>query len=94
MFIVDATLTLIRRLLRREKVYEAHRSHAYQFASRDYGKHLPVTLAVVMINLVWLLPVALWVALMGGDGLTWTAIAYVPLVCLALRFRAGEAERM
>ncbi|WP_055003429.1 MraY family glycosyltransferase [Pseudomonas coronafaciens] len=93
-FIVDATLTLIRRLLRREKVYEAHRSHAYQFASRDYGKHLPVTLAVVMINLVWLLPVALWVALMGGDGLTWTAIAYVPLVCLALRFRAGEAERM
>jgi Fuc2NAc and GlcNAc transferase len=42
-FIVDATFTLFRRLLRGEKVYEAHRSHAYQFASRRFGKHLPVT---------------------------------------------------
>ncbi|MCF5605653.1 MraY family glycosyltransferase [Pseudomonas syringae] len=93
-FIVDATVTLFRRLLRGEKVYEAHRSHAYQFASRRYGRHLPVTLAVGLINLVWLLPVAMWVALKGGDGLTWTAIAYIPLVLLALRFRAGGAERM
>ena len=29
-FIVDATYTPIRRLLRGDKVYEAHRSHAYQ----------------------------------------------------------------
>ena len=36
-FIVDATVTLVRRLLRGEKVYEAHRSHAYQFASRRFG---------------------------------------------------------
>ncbi|KAA8714061.1 MULTISPECIES: MraY family glycosyltransferase [Pseudomonas syringae group] len=93
-FIVDATVTLGRRLLRGEKVYEAHRSHAYQFASRRYGKHLPVTLAVGLINLFWLLPVAMWVALKGGDGLIWTAIAYIPLVLLALRFSAGGAERM
>ncbi|GKS04291.1 glycosyltransferase family 4 protein [Pseudomonas syringae pv. theae] len=91
-FIVDATVTLIRRLLRGEKLYEAHRSHAYQFASRHYGSHRPVTLAVGLINLVWLLPVAMWVALGGGDGLAWTAIAYVPLILLAQRFHAGEAE--
>jgi len=29
-FIVDATVTLFRRLLRREKVWQAHRSHYYQ----------------------------------------------------------------
>lgn len=29
-FIVDATVTLVRRLLRGEKVWEAHRSHCYQ----------------------------------------------------------------
>src|SRR5690606_30192313 len=44
-FVVDATFTLLRRLLRGEKVYEAHRSHAYQYASRRFGRHLPVTLA-------------------------------------------------
>ncbi|KAA8696901.1 Glycosyl transferase, group 4 family protein [Pseudomonas caricapapayae] len=91
-FIVDATVTLVRRLLRRERLYEAHRSHAYQFASRHYGSHLPVTLTVGLINLVWLLPVAMWVALGGGAGLMWTVITYVPLIFLALRFRAGEAE--
>lgn len=60
-FIVDATLTLGRRLCRGEKVYQAHRSHAYQVASRHYGRHLPVTVAPALINLFWLLPIACWV---------------------------------
>ncbi|MDG9925356.1 MULTISPECIES: glycosyltransferase family 4 protein [unclassified Pseudomonas] len=90
-FLVDASITLLRRFVRGEKVYQAHRSHAYQHASRQYGKHLPVTLAVVAINLCWLTPLAVWVAL---DGNAWLALplAYVPLVCLALRYRAGLAE--
>ena len=92
-FIVDATVTLIRRLVRGDKVYEAHRSHAYQFASRRFGKHLPVTSAVGVINLCWLLPIALWVGRFGMDGLTGVAIAYVPLIALAIRFRAGELEK-
>lgn len=93
-FVVDATLTLLRRLLRGDKVYEAHRSHAYQFASRRFGRHLPVTLAVGAINLLWLLPVAAWVALLGGDGPTGVAIAWLPLAVLAFRFNAGALERI
>ncbi|RWU17776.1 glycosyl transferase [Pseudomonas alkylphenolica] len=91
-FVVDATFTLIRRLVRGDKVYEAHRSHAYQFASRHYGRHLPVTLAVAALNLLWLLPVALCVLLLGLDGVSGLIIAYVPLVLLAVRWRAGELE--
>ncbi|MNJ12149.1 putative undecaprenyl-phosphate N-acetylglucosaminyl 1-phosphate transferase [compost metagenome] len=91
-FIVDATLTLGRRLLRGDRVYEAHRSHAYQFASRHYGRHLPVTLAVAMINLCWLLPFAVAVACFGLDGALGTVVAYVPLLILAVRFQAGEQE--
>jgi len=92
-FIVDATFTLIRRLLRGDKVYEAHRSHGYQFASRQFGRHLPVTLAIVFINLFWLLPIALGVALLGLDGIIGVALAYLPLIFLALRFHAGELEQ-
>ena len=92
-FIVDATVTLIRRLLRGDKVYEAHRSHAYQFASRQYGRHLPVTLAVAAINLFWLLPVAACVVLWGLDGALGLVLAYVPLVMLAVKFHAGELEK-
>ncbi|WP_173177211.1 MraY family glycosyltransferase [Pseudomonas tohonis] len=91
-FIVDATYTLLRRLLRGDKVYEAHRSHAYQFASRHFGRHLPVTLGVATINLVWLLPLALWVGLGGLDGLVGLALAYVPLLGLTVKFRAGSSE--
>ena len=92
-FIVDATVTLIRRLLRGEKVYEAHRSHAYQFASRHYERHLPVTLAVAGINLFWLLPVAACVVLFGLDGAQGLVLAYFPLVLLAVKFHAGEPEK-
>ena len=91
-FIVDATFTLVRRLVRGDKVYEAHRSHGYQFASRRYGKHLPVTLGVAALNLFWLLPVALCVMLLNVDGFLALLIAYAPLVGLALFYKAGSIE--
>jgi len=91
-FIVDATFTLLRRLFRGDKVYEAHRSHAYQFASRKMGSHMAVTLAVGMINICWLLPVALLVSKFELDGLVGVVVAYAPLVFLALKYRAGELE--
>jgi Fuc2NAc and GlcNAc transferase len=92
-FVVDATFTLIRRLVRGDKVYEAHRSHAYQFASRRYRKHLPVTLAVGAINLCWLLPVAFLVTSFELDGAMGLIIAYVPLIILAIKYHAGELEK-
>ncbi|MDF3238304.1 glycosyltransferase family 4 protein [Pseudomonas veronii] len=92
-FVVDATFTLIRRLVRGDKVYEAHRSHAYQFASRRFGRHLPVTLAVAGVNLFWLIPLSLCVVYLGLDGAVGLIVAYVPLIGLALKFNAGALER-
>ncbi|AVE07863.1 MULTISPECIES: MraY family glycosyltransferase [Pseudomonas] len=92
-FVVDATFTLVRRLLRGDKVYEAHRSHAYQFASRKFGKHLPVTLAVAAINVFWLLPISMGVVLYGLDGAWGLVLGYLPLVALAIKFHAGELEK-
>jgi Fuc2NAc and GlcNAc transferase len=91
-FVVDATLTLVRRLLGGERVHEAHRSHAYQHAARRYGGHLPVTLGAALLNLCWLLPIALWVVLGGLDGLAGLMLAYTPLLGLAWKLRAGVAE--
>jgi Fuc2NAc and GlcNAc transferase len=89
-FMVDATTTLIRRVKRGERFHEAHRSHAYQYASRRYGSHKTVSLAVGAINLVWLLPIALLVALRLLDGVVGTLIAYAPLVWLAFHYKAGD----
>ncbi len=92
-FIVDATFTLLHRLWRKEKVYEAHRSHAYQYAARQFNSHKKVTLAVLLINLFWLLPLALVVGLGYLDGMLTTLIAYIPLIILAVYFKAGVVEK-
>ncbi len=57
-FIVDATTTLLRRLVAGKKVYEAHASHGYQILARKYGSHVPVTSLAIAVNLLWLFPFA------------------------------------
>ncbi|MEQ6886670.1 glycosyltransferase family 4 protein [Salicola sp. Rm-C-2C1-2] len=91
-FLVDATLTLLRRILRGEAFYEAHRSHAYQFASRHYASHTPVSLAVGLINLAWLTPLAVLAVTSSLPVLLVLVVAWVPLVVLAVWFKAGAAE--
>jgi Fuc2NAc and GlcNAc transferase len=49
-FIVDATVTLIRRVARGENWYAAHNNHAYQRAVRSGFAHSTVSLAVAAIN--------------------------------------------
>jgi Fuc2NAc and GlcNAc transferase len=92
-FIVDATVTLVRRKLQGRRVSEAHRSHAYQYAARKHGTHGRVSLAIGVINLLWLLPLAL---LVGGANLDWRIglpIAYAPLLWLAFAYKAGAIEK-
>lgn len=91
-FAVDATVTLLRRVARGEKFYEAHCSHAYQHAAQRAGSHLPVTLAVAAINVCWLLPIALFVARGVVDGALGVAVAYLPLLIGALRLGAGTRK--
>ena len=91
-FITDATVTLIRRLLRGNMPNQAHRNHAYQYASRKFNSHKYVSLAVTAINLIWLLPLALIVAARWIDGFIGLLIAYIPLIYLALRFKSGAHE--
>jgi len=92
-FVVDATVTLVVRMLRRERWYEAHRTHAYQHAARAVGSHLPVSLWTGAINLFWLFPLA-WLASKRPHSAWWLAIvAVVPLVFAVVRLRAGYPER-
>lgn len=49
---VDATYTLLRRLLRGEKVWQAHRSHFYQQGARKLGSHAAVAGRIALLNLL------------------------------------------
>ena len=91
-FVVDATMTLVRRLARRERVYEAHRSHAYQWLARRWGKHIRVTMAVIALNTIWLAPLA-WACIVKPRlTAVWLAAALLPLAILAFLAGAGRRE--
>jgi UDP-N-acetylmuramyl pentapeptide phosphotransferase/UDP-N-acetylglucosamine-1-phosphate transferase len=51
-FLADATVTLARRLLARQRVWEAHRDHFYQRAVRGGLSHRAVALRVAGLNLI------------------------------------------
>jgi Fuc2NAc and GlcNAc transferase len=88
-FIVDATVTLLRRMFSHARWHEAHRSHAYQHATQATGSHAKVTLAVAAINLGWLFPLA-WAALRyPGAAPALAAVAVIPLLYITIRFEGG-----
>jgi Fuc2NAc and GlcNAc transferase len=89
-FVSDATVTLIRRLLRKQKPHVAHRSHAYQHLAIRFDSHAKVSLVVLAVNIVWLLPIAFLVADKQLAGTTGVIITYVPLLVAALMFGAGK----
>jgi len=92
-FIVDASVTLMWRAARLEKIYQAHATHAYQHASRRLGGHPRVTLGVLFINVIWLLPLAWCVGLGFLDGVVGVFVAYIPLIILSFMFKAGRKHR-
>ena len=51
-FAFDSTVTLCRRLARREKWYATHRESAYQRAAVRFGRHAPVTAIVIAVDVV------------------------------------------
>lgn len=91
-FIVDATFTLIRRVINGHKMYDAHRSHAYQYASRKYNSHTTVTIGVLLINIFWLLPIAYLASQKVLMPELLLFIAYFPLILIAVFFGAGKTE--
>lgn len=91
-FVVDATATLVRRGWCGEKVYEAHRSHAYQHAAEFYNSHALVAIAFGTINIFWLLPIAILIAVGLLESVLGVVIGYTPLLAAALWFRAGEGQ--
>jgi UDP-N-acetylmuramyl pentapeptide phosphotransferase/UDP-N-acetylglucosamine-1-phosphate transferase len=89
-FVADATLTLLRRLARGERVWQAHREHFYQRAVRRGLSHDAVVLRVIAADAV--LIACAWVAenVSGFAGLTVAALTVV-VVLVALGRRTTSA---
>ncbi len=91
-FFVDATATLVRRLARGERIYRPHRTHAYQWLARRWHSHRRVTAVVIAVNLVGLLPLAIWCTMQPDRAAYIVAGALVLLLVGVILADAGRAE--
>ena len=89
-FIVDATVTLIRRLISKQQISKAHRSHAFQHLANSADRHLKVSLSIAAVNIFWLAPIAWLVVDQRIMPIVGVAISYAPLLVLAIYFKAGK----
>ena len=82
-FLFDATVTLVRRMIRGERWYLPHNNHAYQRAVRSGQSHAAVTTAVLGLNAVLAsIGVILWVSdrfVIPGIGLAATLLTWAYL---------------
>lgn len=81
-FIVDASVTLLRRVLQGERFWEAHRSHYYQRLVRSGWGHGRTLLAEALLMLVLAVSV-LWAARLPGPA-QWSIIALWMAVYLGM----------
>jgi Fuc2NAc and GlcNAc transferase len=91
-FLCDATVTLVVRAVRGQRLSAAHRSHAYQRLARRWRSHRRVTLVIAAVNVCWLLPCAIFALAHPQFALWSTIVALVPLVTLVVFTGAGRAE--
>ncbi len=87
-FIVDATVTLARRLLRRERVWEAHRSHYYQRLAQEWGHRRTMLWATALMLAC---AAAALFAHRAGAGAQWAVIAGVSIVYVAVALAVRRA---
>ncbi len=78
-FVADASTTLLGRVLAGAVWYHGHRSHAYQLLAARWQSHGLVVVANLVINVVWLFPMAWLSELRPGYGLWITLLAWLPL---------------
>lgn len=91
-FLADATVTLLVRAVRGERLYLAHRSHAYQHLARKFNNHQKVTIGALGINMFWLFPLAFVATLHPVHGAWLTVLAMAPLIALCGWAGAGKSE--
>jgi Fuc2NAc and GlcNAc transferase len=92
LFISDATVTILVRLVHGQRIYQAHRSHAYQRLARRWNSHQAVTLLFVAINVCWCLPWAAVSVHQPTAAPLWASIALVPLIISAALMGAGRPD--
>jgi len=92
-FLVDASVTLFRRMVSGERWWSAHRSHAYQHLSIRLGSHARATIAVQCVNILVLAPTAYFMTSHREFAWALCAVIIVLLFAVAMMLGAGRPRQ-
>ena len=91
-FIVDTGFTLLRRMWRGDRWYQAHRQHAYQKLALSWGSHLRVTRGLLGIQVLLMTPLAAAAEWQPQLGPLLASLVGLGLGSVALLLRAGTPD--
>ncbi|MCY4044806.1 MAG: glycosyltransferase family 4 protein [Cellvibrionales bacterium] len=86
-FILDASMTLLRRMMLGERFLSPHNQHMYQILARWFDSHAKVSCLVLVYNLCWLMPLSYALYLTKINALVAIFLAYFPITLLWLYVR-------
>jgi len=89
-FWVDATYTLLVRMVTGQNWKSAHRSHLYQKLSFRLNSHMKTTLIYICLNIFYLLPVILLSNYSNTNWMIAFLSASLPIIVLCAILRAGR----
>lgn len=83
-FIIDTTLTVINRIIKKENIFNAHSNHLYQILVKKNYKQDTVSFLYLLYCLIWLHPLCLLILVSAIDPILITFIAYFPTICIKI----------
>jgi Fuc2NAc and GlcNAc transferase len=87
-FWIDATITIIRRFLRKAKIFKAHKEHAFHKATAKFG-HWKVSCFIITVTLCWLNPMARYAVKNVDKAWLTLILAILPIFIIILMFKPG-----
>ena len=79
-YLADATITLVLRIIRRERIWHAHANHFYQHAVRRVSSHARISLAIAATNALLVVAAVAGVSLVSA----WIAVIFSAAVVVVL----------
>ena len=88
LFLADSITTLVFRMAEGEALMQAHRRHLYQRLARRWDSHGRVGALFLLVQWLWLAPLALAATLMPAFAALICALAYLPLLIAMVKMRS------
>ena len=88
-FISDSTYTLFVRIVTKKNITQPHLTHAFHLLASNKNSQVFVTKRMIILNIFWVLPMAVLSNFYMNYNVVITFIAYVPMVVYLIKIGAG-----